>query len=294
MQGAVADAGIAITQMMLLSEHRQLRDARRVAEAVQLQQQHRGQPVLSEADQHAADQQAAHDAETYLLRQRVITLLQTAHVHIAKAEARHTEVDAYQALAAAAPDPPAELVEEVGPITIEMLPVGVFTPTIADLADTQLRPASETSTPESTLGQFRAEGAGVVFIGRAGPRPIPQASQIGDEPHALSQMWRAKQQGQEEGATDDAVAQPPQETPSQSPLAAAQATFAGQACRVFGNRLGGIAAVVCDPHVQQVRFLRTVADHNLWWGDPRGIWHRRRCDGRNNCDCGARPPDDRM
>ena len=103
----------------------------------------------------------------------------------------------------------------------------------------------------------------MVIIGRPGPRPILQVSQAGGELHPLSQMWRAEQQDHEEGAIGEAVAQPPPGTPSQSPLAAAQATFADQACRVLGNRLGGIAAAVCDPHVQQIHFLRTVADRNL-------------------------------
>ena len=119
----VADAAVAVSRMLLLREHTQLQDARRVAEAMQLQRC--AQPILSEADQQAADQQAAHDAETDVLRLRVMNCLQNAHVHIAEADARHTEVDAYQALAAAAPDPPAEEGQEIDPIAIEMMPVGV-------------------------------------------------------------------------------------------------------------------------------------------------------------------------
>ena len=93
--------------MLLLSEHTQLQDARRIAQA--LQQQQLAQPVLSEAEQQPADAQAAHDAETDALRLRVMNCLQDANVHIAEAEARHTDVDVYQALTAAAPDPPAEI-----------------------------------------------------------------------------------------------------------------------------------------------------------------------------------------
>ena len=84
-------------------------------------------------------------------------------MHIAEADARDTEVEAYQALTAAVPDPPAEEGQEIDPIAIEMMPVGAFIPTITDLAETQLRPPSESSTPESTLGQFRAEDAGVAY-----------------------------------------------------------------------------------------------------------------------------------
>ena len=90
-QGAIASAAVGVSRVLLLSEHTQLQDARRIAQAVQ--QQQLAQPVLSEAEQQAADAQAAHDAETDALRLRVLNCLQEANVHIAEAEARHTEVD---------------------------------------------------------------------------------------------------------------------------------------------------------------------------------------------------------
>ena len=106
-----------------------------------------------------------------MLRQRVINLLQSAQQHTAPAEVGHTEVDAHQAFVAAAPEPPADPVEETDPIragiSLDMLPQSVFTPSLGDVAGLQLRSPSQTSTPESTLGNNRGED--IIVIGSRVP-----------------------------------------------------------------------------------------------------------------------------
>ena len=100
-QGTIVDAAVVITQMLLSVENRQPLAASKAT--AELAQEGQAQPGLTEADQQLADQQVARDAETQMIRQRVLNLLQSAEQHTAQAEVGCTEVDAYQAVAAAAP-----------------------------------------------------------------------------------------------------------------------------------------------------------------------------------------------
>ena len=110
-----------------------------------------------------ADQQVAHDAETQAIRQRMFDALRSVEAHTAQAEVGLAVVDAYRAFAVAAPDPPAEPVEKSeeagGGFAVDMLPHSIFTPSLADLAELQLRPPSHASTPDSTLGAVSHGGA---------------------------------------------------------------------------------------------------------------------------------------